>query len=400
MNKKIKVLCLDIEGLHGGSSRSLFNSLKNISTEKADIEVWCKRRGEVQESYNEIGIAVKIVPDMPKVSSLPRISRNLFVLALFYFRDWPNSKLFRNKLLRESERFDLIHCNHEGLYWLQRWINKYIGLPVSMHIRTTPWPTIFSFFQVKIISHYTSGLVFITENERDNFIRLGGSKLYGKVIYNIVPEVKKLPLPVGRVLNNNDTFKVCTLANYSYLRGMDQLIDVALVLKELGQEKINFVVAGDLFLSKSLPGKLGYVARKGGNLEDYANEMGVRDMFLFLGHVTNPERVLSGCHALIRPSREHNPWGRDVLEALSFGLPVIATGTYNRFVEDRVTGFLLKDFDPIQVAESIIELSKNKALVKKMGEQAKKRVKKLCHASRRSQDLLDFWTNIVYSNPR
>ena len=398
MNKKIKVLCLDIEGLHGGSSRSLFNSLKNISTEKADIEVWCKRRGEVQESYNEIGIAVKIVPDMPKVSSLPRISRNLFVLALFYFRDWPNSKLFRNKLLVEANRFDLIHCNHEGLYWLARWINKHSDVPVTMHIRTRPWPTIFASFQMKIISRYVSGLVFITENERENFIKLGGKDVtYFEIIYNIVPEVKKMPLPIEGILNNN-SFKVCTLANYSYLRGIDQLIDVALILKRLDYKEVTFVVAGDLFLSKSLPGKLGDVAKNGGNLEDYADEMGIGEMFLFLGHVAEPERVLSGCHALIRPSRECDPWGRDVLEALSFGLPVIATGEYDRFVEDGVTGFLLEEFDSKQVAKSIIELLKNKKLSKRMGEQAKKRVKKICHGPDRAQELLDFWQNVANSS--
>jgi glycosyltransferase involved in cell wall biosynthesis len=252
----------------------------------------------------------------------------------------------------------------------------------------------FASFQMKVISRYTSGVIFITENEKSNFIELSGSRVDGKVIYNIVPNVEALLSPLEEVSSDRQ-FKVCILSNYAYLRGTDQLIDVAIKLQEMGQEKVLFVVAGDLSLSRSLPGKLGEVARKGGNLSDYAVEMGVEDMFLFLGYVKDPERVLSDCHVLICPSREYNPWGRDVLEALSFGLPVIATGTYNRFVENRVTGFLLDEFDPKKVADCIVELFQNEQLVKHMGEQGKKRVQELCNGPDRARDLQNFWQKIV-----
>jgi glycosyltransferase involved in cell wall biosynthesis len=118
-------------------------------------------------------------------------------------------------------------------------------------------------------------------------------------------------------------------------------------------------------------------------------------MFLFLGHTSEPERVLSACNILIRPSRECNPWGRDILEALSFGLPVIATGTYNNFVESKVTGFLMNEFDPKKVADCIVELFQNEQLVKHMGEQGKKRVQELCNGPDRARDLQNFWQKIV-----
>ena len=46
-------------------------------------------------------------------------------------------------------------------------------------------------------------------------------------------------------------------------------------------------------------------------------------MFVFLGHVSEPERVLAGCNVLARLSRENNPWGRDVIEALKARFPEI-----------------------------------------------------------------------------
>jgi glycosyltransferase involved in cell wall biosynthesis len=393
-SRKLKVLCLDIEGGHGGSSRSLFNSLDYLDRSKIDVDVWCRKKGVIQDRYRSIGISIDVFSKMPKISSLPRISRNLFTLAVFFFHDWPHSRRFRKKLLKESVNYDLIHCNHESLYWLARWIKKSLGIPVVMHKRTNLHPTIFSFFQIKMISKYVSGVIFITENEENNFKKNSGNVLRSKVIYNIVPVVRKKPPTLKCILNDN-RFKVCALANYSYLRGTDQLVDVALSLQSLGQEEILFIIAGDVVLSKSLPGQLGSIAKNGGNLSDYAYEMGVEKMFLFLGHVTDPERVLSGCDVLIRPSREYNPWGRDVLEALSLGLPVIATGTYNKFVEDKITGFLLDEFDSQKVAKYIVELSKNKEMVEQIGNQGRNRVQELCNGTDRAQDLLKFWQEIV-----
>ena len=132
----LNILCLDIEGGHGGSSRSLFNSINNLDRNEVNIEVWCRGSGAIQVLYNSIDISVYVVPEMPKISSLTLLSRNLILMTLFFFRDWPRSKVFRKKLLKESERFDLIHCNHESLYWLSRWINKHTSIPVTMHKRT------------------------------------------------------------------------------------------------------------------------------------------------------------------------------------------------------------------------------------------------------------------------
>jgi glycosyltransferase involved in cell wall biosynthesis len=389
----LRVLCLDIEGGYGGSSKSLFESIINLRNSDVQIEVWCRRNGPIVDKYKEHNISVKFTPTMPKVTSVKRHSRNLAALATFFIFDWPRSHKFRKQLQKVSEQFDVIHCNHEGLYWLARWLNIHTHKPITMHKRTNIFDNIFSKLQVLIIKLHVKNIVFITENEEKNYIQLGGSKNHGKVIPNIVPPLKNTPAILNGLLGN-ESFKLCTLANYSYLKGVDRLIDVAKILIER-RKKVLFVIAGSVELTRSLPGKLGSIAKKGGDLSDYAFQSGVEDMFLFLGHVTNPERVLSSCNALIRPSREYNPWGRDVLEALSFGLPVIATGTYNRFVENRVTGFLLDEFDPKKVADCIVELLQNEQLVKHMGEQGKKRVKELCNGPDRAEDLQHFWQKVI-----
>ena len=396
MRQKLRVLCLDIEGGYGGSSRSLFESITQIPKDQVEIEVWCKRGGPIQARYHAIGVPTRVTPFMPKITSLPRISRNLWMMGRFLSFDWPRSRSFRKQLLKISKEVDLIHFNHEGLYWLVRWLNRKSATPITLHKRTNPWPSIFARMQMGIIDRHTDQIIFITENEEDNYIKLGGRPNRGSVIYNIVQSDKNMPLPL-KLIPDDDRFKLCTLANYSFLRGVDRLVGVAQSLAEKGNKEFLFVVAGNLTLTRSLPGKLGSVARKGGDLSDYASEMGVDGMFLFLGHIDKPEKVLSGCHALIRLSRWNNPWGRDVLEAFSFGRPVLATGTYDRFVEDGLTGFLFNDFDPNKVAERIIELANDRDRSDKMGLQGKKRVQKLCNGHDRAHDLLQLWKETVNS---
>jgi|LWDU01.1.fsa_nt_gi glycosyltransferase involved in cell wall biosynthesis len=390
----LKILCLDIEGGHGGSSNSLFQSIKYLPHERIDVEVWCKREGNIQNLYRSLGVRVSVKPNMPKLHPVPRISRNIFLFALFFLRDWPYSYSFRKQLLEKSKSVDLIHLNIDGLYWLSRWLGRRTSIPITMHKRTNPWPSIFSRLQTKIISRYITSLVFITENEESNYINLGGKLNHGTVIYNISPYIERAPTP-SELIPIDDSFKICSLANYSYYRGTDRLVHIAKALQKLSSRKFLFVVAGDISLTRSLPGELGKTARIGGDLADYAEKMGVGKMFLFMGHVNNPNSVLSGCQLLIRPSRENNPWGRDVLEAYSLGLPVLATGNYNRFVEEGITGILLDEFTPYIAAKKIITLENDYKLCKRMGLKGKERVHQLCNGKERSYDLLTFWKKSI-----
>ena len=80
----IRILCIDIEGGHGGSSRSLYESVKYISKSKAKIEVWCKCYGNIQEKYKLINVPTKVCRDIPKATSVKLFSRNLLILLDFF----------------------------------------------------------------------------------------------------------------------------------------------------------------------------------------------------------------------------------------------------------------------------------------------------------------------------
>jgi glycosyltransferase involved in cell wall biosynthesis len=392
--KHQKILCLDIEGGYGGSSRSLFQSLSNFPEGAGAPEVWCRRAGPVQALYANAGIPCSVTPTMPHVSALPRLSRNLYVFSRARLR-FSASRAFRDALSAAvNERFDIVHFNHEALFLLARWLRRYTQAPFSMHFRTNLVPSITARWQARVASNAIDHAVFISENEQRSWLALGLEPAQSSVIYNIAGTAKSDAAP-HLDIPDDARLKIASLSNYAWIRGVDRLVEVAAALAARGRRDVLFVVAGNMHFSGSLPGERGAISRHGGSLADYAMAKGVADMFVFLGHVSEPERVLAGCHALARLSREDNPWGRDVIEALGAGRPVIATGSYDRFVESGVTGMLAPSYSPDDIAAKIIELADDRALISRLGVAAQARIETLCNGASRAADLAAVWQGVA-----
>jgi glycosyltransferase involved in cell wall biosynthesis len=387
----LRVLCLDIEGGYGGSSRSLYELVRHLPAEVA-VEVWCRRQGPIQQRYAALGIPCRVTADMPHISSLPRVSRNLYAYGRFLLR-WKAGLPFRRALASAASRFDVVHFNHEGLFLLARWLHRQRSrrkaAALTAHVRTCLPPSAFSRWQFRALAGAVDRLAFITENERRRAELLSGTSLDGDVIYNVAAPP---PVAAHADLAVDPRFKVAALGNYAFVRGIDRLVDVAAEIKGRDRSSgIVFVVAGNMALPRSLPGLLGEVGRRGGDLADYAAAKGVAGMFRFLGHVSEPEAVLAGCDMAVRPSRQGDPWGRDVIEAMAQARPVLATGSYSRFVETGVTGLLHGEFDPSQWADDILALAEDPSRVRMLGQAAQWRVLSLCDGPARAADLARLW---------
>ena len=196
---------------------------------------------------------------------------------------------------------------------------------------------------------------------------------------------------------DDDRFKIASLSNFALTRGTDRLIDVAVAIPPDLRHKFLFVVAGKMELSKSSDGKLGSIARRGGTLVDYARECGVGEMFQFLGHVSEPERILQGCDMLIKPTRIDIPWGRDILEAMIAGIPVLTCGTWDKFVRHRETGLLHPNFDAEDFARELCKLSTDVNFRNMLGQAAQKHIRTLCNGPARAEDLSAVWKRTVRS---
>jgi glycosyltransferase involved in cell wall biosynthesis len=78
----------------------------------------------------------------------------------------------------------------------------------------------------------------------------------------------------------------------------------------------------------------------------------------------------------VRPSG--HPWGRDIIEAMAFGVPVVASGTSEFFIKHRISGLLAKPEDPQDLADKIFLLASDNQLCKEFISNAYQIVKDKC----------------------
>jgi glycosyltransferase involved in cell wall biosynthesis len=237
-------------------------------------------------------------------------------------------------------------------------------------------------------------LIFITPNEQEYFKLLAGDAP-GDIILNpsISPGRNLAPHPA---VPKDNRLKIASLKSFSPNLGHQRLVEIAKELAVRGAEnKVLFIMAGDMRLWSSLPGKMGEIGARGGDFGDYVNDLGLTQYFKFPGWVPDPENLLASCDLLAAPGVENNPWGRDIIEACSLGKPVLATGTWDTFIKDGETGFLSENFDASQFAENLLYLADDRDRLKRMGEAGQKNITKLCSPPDRAHDLLKVWRSLV-----
>ena len=119
----LRVLCLDIEGGFGGSSRSLYESIRHLDRDRVSPEVWCGREGPIQARYAALGVACRTV-SWPRYSALPRFSRNLLALGRAELELIRSGALLADLAATVEQRFDVVHLNHESLFLVAAWLRR------------------------------------------------------------------------------------------------------------------------------------------------------------------------------------------------------------------------------------------------------------------------------------
>jgi glycosyltransferase involved in cell wall biosynthesis len=154
-------------------------------------------------------------------------------------------------------------------------------------------------------------------------------------------------------------------------------VDYLLQASELARTDHRLVVAGD--------GPVGAEARA------LVRALGVADRVIFAGPVAQRElpELMQACDALVLPSvttrRSRETWGLVANEAMSAGLPVIATEAVGAAAGGLVihgqTGLVVPERDAAALAAAIDKLLGSKALRRGMGAEAARQVMRLNFAA-------------------
>jgi glycosyltransferase involved in cell wall biosynthesis len=188
-----------------------------------------------------------------------------------------------------------------------------------------------------------------------------GSPRRTRVVHNgVVPvRVDGLHPLVGELSGDGPVIATVTLLRPG--KGVETLIDaMPAVLERHPQARL--VIAGDGPDRTALEARL---ARRG-----------VEGAVHMIGETAGPGPVLGGADVFVSPSwAESFPYS--VLEAMSLGLPIVATGVggTREAVEEGVTGRLVPPREPAPLAAALVELLADGDRAASLGEAAARRVK-------------------------
>ncbi|MEM9684600.1 MAG: glycosyltransferase family 4 protein [Pseudomonadota bacterium] len=199
-------------------------------------------------------------------------------------------------------------------------------------------------------------MLFISPNEGSRFAELAGTRnVPGEVMWNIGrPPAPRRPFA--------EPPEAVYFGSVDYSKGTDRLIDVAAALKAMQAPPLVIAIYGKARTDA------GFMSA----LQSRIETEGLGDRIEIRGYTTDPMAAMAGAVALIRPSRDNDPWGRDVIEAARAGLPVIASGTYDGVVHHSETGYLLDPFDPTAAATHLSDLIGTPRLWSRMSSAAQK----------------------------
>jgi glycosyltransferase involved in cell wall biosynthesis len=389
----VPVIYLDAGTGRGGASRSLYYLIAALNRTMWRPVVFLHTDNPLVQLYRDIGIEVTTLPEIVRFRPGERKIWISFLVFLFGLRRM--TALHKAVLQALGGQTGIIHANHENLAITALLLSRKLARPFICHVRTTLVPSFWARFVYRLIRSRAAYTVFISERNREHFEELAGPVPGNRcsVIFNAYLPIRShapsLDIPADP---NHKTLRVLTLSSATPNRGIDRQLDVAAVLQRRGIGDIIFIICGGpQHRSLNPAARTGYFEK----VKAKAQAMGLEKLVIFTGHVDPPEMALNSCDVLIKLGRENVPWGRDLIEAMTHGLPVVTLGTYQGFVEDGVNGFIDPDFDANRIADHLVLLRNDPAMRKRMGEGGRDKASRLFSPQRCADEMTRVYLEVL-----
>ncbi len=252
--------------------------------------------------------------------------------------------LLRLVLLTKAKRADLLHGHLTRSAFYVNWASRLSGVPsvVTAHATNTH-------------KHFNGAkkIIAVSEAVKRHLIEKGYREGDIKVIYSGVEDIMALygerRPEIRRQLGlRKDEVAVVQLGRFIEDKAQDITLQA---LNKLGRLPFRVFFIGD------------DTTEWAGRIKDMVRNFGLEDRVEFLGHREDARRVLCGMDIMVQPSRRE-ALGLSVLEALSAGVPVVASsvGGLPEVVEDGVNGFVVCPEDPEALSERIRALVIDRSL--------------------------------------
>ena len=130
-------------------------------------------------------------------------------------------------------------------------------------------------------------------------------------------------------------------------------------------------------------------------MHSYIQKNSLADFVRLIPFTSNVLSILKDMDIVVRPSLTGDPWGRDIIEAMALGKPIIATGSSDFFVENGITGYLTPVEDYESMANRIEELISSAEFRESLGQSGRKAAKEKCNLEKHVERVTDLYINII-----
>ncbi len=129
------------------------------------------------------------------------------------------------------------------------------------------------------------------------------------------------------------------------------------------------------------------------NLKELTKNLSVQDKVIFIDHLSHDQlpKYYSIAEIVILPCTIYETLSRMLLEAASFGIPLIASnaGGNSDIVEDGKNGILLKSLDTQELVAAIKRILSNPRLADDMGKKGREKISKMFSPERIGKQIVD-----------
>lgn len=324
-----KVLYITVRADYGGGPKHLYQLSSSLSS-NFNKYFACPKEFPYFEKYRNLVGSDNII-EVPhrKFSFLTLLEIRKFIKKnnIDFIHSHGKGAGIYSRVLVVITKIDCIHTFHGIHIGQYNFIKKFLYIELE-----------------RILTHFTKYIIAVSKSEAQQLVQ---NKIANEDKIKVIEN--GIPIPCDKVSNPvpaSKIFDFISFSRFDYAKNSELLIDIFTELQKLTDIN-NFHI---------------HILGNGENLENIkiAVQKLFKNNFHFYGNVDNPNEYLKKSFCYISTSRwEGLPLG--ILEAMSFGLPVIATKVVGNtdLIKHDMNGFLFNIESPKVAAEFMVQLAKD-----------------------------------------
>lgn len=359
-NPKYNLLFLHSSSEFYGSDKSLYNLVTKLYKEENSIDkihVILPENG-ILKTKIEMSTSNSAVVKCHNIGVLRRKNFN-FIGIIKYFIEYFCSLIYLFFYINKNQ-INVVYTN-TSVVMPGGLAAKLLSVKNIWHIRETiDKNSVVNKLIIRYITILSDVIIANSNSTMQSFLINPFQNNY--VVYNAVEPIEKVK---SKYTFKDTDFVIGMAGRINKWKGQEIFIDAAYKIKEMTKSKCNicFLIAGDAY-----PGD-EYLIDK---LNIQIEALYMKEDILMLGQLNDMKEFYNCLDLFILPSTKPEPFGLVIIEAMSLGIPVIASneGGPLEIIEDGVDGILFESKSSEELAKQVVKLISDKSLYKSISKNA------------------------------